>query len=210
MNVRITPAPLSGEIAAISSKSDAHRLLILAALSDGTTRIRLNQRSDDIDATVGCLRAMGAQIETGFNAIIVHGIRAFVKQPLLDCNESGSTLRFLLPVAAACCDAACFDGRGRLPERPIRELMQVMQSHGVCFSSDRLPFTISGHLNGGDYGLPGNVSSQYLTGLLLALPMAEKSSTVTLTTKLESAAYINITLSALRRFGIRVSVEGGV
>lgn len=210
MNVRITPAPLSGEIAAISSKSDAHRLLILAALSDGTTRIRLNQRSDDIDATVGCLRAMGAQIETGFNAIIVHGIRAFVKQPLLDCNESGSTLRFLLPVAAACCDSACFDGRGRLPERPIRELMRVMQPHGVCFSSDRLPFTISGRLNGGDYELPGNVSSQYLTGLLLALPMAEKSSTVTLTTKLESAAYINITLSALRRFGIRVSVESGV
>ncbi len=210
MNVRIAPKSLSGEIEAISSKSDAHRLLILAALSNETTRIRINQRSDDIDATIDCLRAMGAKIETGTDEIIVHGIRTFADDPLLDCKESGSTFRFLLPVAAACCKSARFVGSGRLPDRPIQELMQVMQSHGVCFSAERLPFAISGRLHGGNYELPGNVSSQYLTGLLLALPMVEESSTVRLTTKLESAAYVDITLSALTRFGIQVSSEDSI
>ncbi len=210
MNVRIEPKTLSGEIEAISSKSDAHRLLILAAFSDGTTRIRINQSSDDIDATIDCLRAMGAQIESSPNEIFVHGIRTFTDDPLLDCKESGSTFRFLLPVAAACCKSARFTGSGRLPDRPIQELMQVMQSHGVCFSAERLPFSISGRLHGGNYELPGNVSSQYLTGLLLALPMVEESSMIRLTTKLESAAYVDITLSALNRFGIQVSAQDGI
>jgi len=210
MNVRITPAPLSGEITAISSKSDAHRLLILSALSKGTTHIRLNQRSDDIDTTIGCLCAMGAQIESVSDGLVVHGIRTFSDDPLLDCGESGSTFRFLLPVAAACCDSARFTGRGRLPDRPIHELTRVMQSHGVRFSAGRLPFSISGRLRGGDFALPGNVSSQYLTGLLLALPLLNENSAVTLTTKLESAAYVDITLSALKRFGICVSVGNGV
>ena len=211
MNAIIAPAPLSGEIEAISSKSDAHRLLILAALSKGTTTlIRLNQRSDDIDATIGCLRAMGAQIDAAPDGIVVHGIRTFADNPLLDCNESGSTFRFLLPVAAACCDSARFAGHGRLPERPVRELLQTMRSHGVRFSADRLPFSITGRLGGGDYELPGDVSSQYLTGLLLALPTVDRNSVVTLTTKLASAAYVDITLSALSRFGIRASAEDGV
>jgi 3-phosphoshikimate 1-carboxyvinyltransferase len=210
MNVRIVPCPLSGEIEAISSKSDAHRLLILAALSDGTTHIRINQRSDDIDATIGCLCAMGAQIEVNPDEITVHGIRTFADDSLLDCRVSGSTFRFLLPVAAACCGSARFTGSGRLPDRPIRELTRVMQSHGVCFSAERLPFSISGRLHGGAYELPGNISSQYLTGLLLALPMAEERSTITLTTNLESAAYVDITLSALNRFSVRVSAEDGV
>jgi 3-phosphoshikimate 1-carboxyvinyltransferase len=210
MNVTIMPAPLSGEAEAISSKSDAHRLLILAAFSGETTRIRLNQRSNDIDATIDCLRAMGAQIEVGSDEILVHGIRTVADDPLLDCRESGSTFRFLLPVAAACCESARFTGSGRLPDRPIQELTQAMHAHGVCFSADRLPFSTSGRLCGGAFELPGNVSSQYLTGLLLALPFVKERSTVKLTTKLESAAYVDITLSALSRFGIRVSSQNGV
>ena len=206
MNATIHPAPLSGDIAAIASKSDAHRLLILAALSKGETKLAMERRSEDIDATIGCLRALGAEISLLPDGVCVNGIERVNENPLLDCGESGSTFRFLLPVAAALCEQARFVGGGRLPERPIGELMRAMEGHGVSFSAECLPFSTKGRLTGGDYSLPGNVSSQYLTGLLLALPLLPESSTITLTTKLESAAYVDITLHALRRFGISVLV----
>ena len=210
MIATITPAQLSGTIPAIASKSDAHRLLILAALSQGETRLRMEQRSEDIDATIDCLRALGALIEVLPDGVLVRGIEQPNENPLLDCGESGSTFRFLLPVAAALCVSARFTGGGRLPERPIGELMTVMQAHGVAFSAERLPSSTSGRLAGGAFSLPGNVSSQYLTGLLLALPLVAQDSTISLTTRLESAAYVDITLHALKRFGVRVSVENGV
>ncbi len=209
MNVTIRPAPLKGAVAAIPSKSDAHRLLILAALSAGETSIRMENRSEDIDATIGCLRALGAGIETTPDGVIVHGIEQTTQNPLLDCKESGSTVRFLLPVAAGLCDNARFTGGGRLPERPIGELMRAMEAHGVSFSADRLPFSISGRLTGGDYALAGNVSSQYLTGLLLALPTLNASSKISLTTPLESSGYVDITLGALKRFGVETGVKNG-
>ena len=207
MIARISPAQLGGTICAIASKSDAHRLLILAALSRGETRLKMEQRSEDIDATIGCLRALGALIEILPNGVLVRGIKRVNENPLLDCGESGSTFRFLLPVACALCECARYTGAGRLPERPIGELMHVMQSHGVAFSAGQLPFTTTGRLTGGDFSLPGNVSSQYLTGLLLALPLTGKDSTISLTTRLESAAYVDITLHALRRFGVQVNAE---
>ncbi|MEZ4509958.1 MAG: 3-phosphoshikimate 1-carboxyvinyltransferase, partial [Eubacteriales bacterium] len=204
MIARITPAQLGGTVAAIASKSDAHRLLILAALTRGETKLLMEKRSEDIDATISCLIALGATIEILPDGVAVRGIERVNENPLLDCGESGSTFRFMLPVACALCEQARFTGRGRLPERPIGELMRVMQAHGVAFSAERLPFTTTGKLAGGDYALPGNVSSQYLTGLLLALPFAKGDSTISLTTRLESAAYVDITLYALRRFGIQV------
>ena len=210
MIARITPAKLGGTIPAIASKSDAHRLLILAALSRGETLLRMEQRSEDIDATICCLRALGATIEVLPDGVLVRGIERVNENPLLDCGESGSTFRFLLPVACALCEHARFTGSGRLPERPIGELMRVMQSRGVAFSDKRLPFSTTGKLKGGDFALPGNVSSQYLTGLLLALPLTQQDSSITLTTHLESAAYVDITLHALRRFGVQVQVENGV
>ena len=210
MIARITPALLGGSIPAIASKSDAHRLLILAALSHGETRLIMEQRSEDIDATIDCLRTLGATIEILPEGVLVRGIEHPNENPLLDCGESGSTFRFLLPVAAVLCKQARFTGSGRLPERPIGELMHVMQAHGVAFSAERLPFTTTGRLTGGEFSLPGNVSSQYLTGLLLALPLTERDSTISLTTRLESAAYVEITLHALRRFGVRVRAGDGV
>ena len=207
MNAVIHPAPLSGSIAAIASKSDAHRLLILAALSQGETILKMEQRSEDIDATIGCLRALGAEISLLPDGVLVRGIERVNEDPLLDCGESGSTFRFLLPVAAALSAKARFVGSGRLPERPIGELMLAMEQHGVAFSADRLPFSTTGKLTGGAYTLPGNVSSQYLTGLLLALPLLDESSNITLSTKLESAAYVDITLHALKRFGVAVDVS---
>jgi 3-phosphoshikimate 1-carboxyvinyltransferase len=205
MNATIRPAPLTGEIAAIASKSDAHRLLILAALSKGKTHICMEQRSADIDATMDCLTALGAQDAAEPGGVSVIGMTRACENPLLDCGESGSTLRFLLPVAAAVCETARFTGGGRLPRRPIGELVRAMEAHGVAFSADRLPLSVTGKLLGGTYSLPGNVSSQYLTGLLLALPLLQQSSKIILTTRLESAAYVDLTLHALRRFGAEVT-----
>lgn len=209
MIARITPAQLGGTVAAIASKSDAHRLLILAALCRGETKLLMEKRSEDIDATISCLRALGATIEILPDGVAVRGIERVNENPRLDCGESGSTFRFMLPVACALCEQARFTGSGRLPERPIGELMRVMQAHGVAFSAERLPFETMGKLAGGDFALPGNVSSQYLTGLLLALPFAKGDSMISLTTRLESAAYVDITLYALQRFGIQVHLENG-
>ena len=207
MNIVIEPSPLKGEIAAIPSKSVAHRMLICAALADGPTTLRIPKTSDDIDATADCLRALGAAITVNNEDYIVEPIAQIENIPLLDCGESGSTLRFLLPVAAAAADRCRFDGHGRLPERPLSDLTDAMKEHGVSFDGEKLPFTIGGRLRGGIFRLPGNVSSQYITGLLLALPLCEEDSVIELTTALESASYIDITLSVLKTFGITVHCE---
>ena len=209
MIATLSPAKLSGTIPAIASKSDAHRLLILAALCRGETRLLLERRSEDIDATIACLNALGAKIVPVPDGVRVRGIERVNENPLLDCGESGSTFRFLLPVATALCQRARFTGSGRLPERPIGELMRVLRAHGVAFSAERLPFETAGRLAGGRFSLPGNVSSQYLTGLLLALPMLPQDSAISLTTRLESAAYVDITLHALSRFCVRVELRDG-
>jgi 3-phosphoshikimate 1-carboxyvinyltransferase len=209
MNLSITPSLLGGELAAIPSKSDAHRVLILAALSNGTTQVEINRLSDDIQTTIDCLLALGAEILRTPDALIVRGISVLNEHPELDCRESGSTLRFLLPVAAVRGVNARFTGSGRLPERPIGALMEAMRRHGVRFSAEQLPFSIEGRLSGGEYALPGNVSSQYLTGLLLALPLAKEDSILKLTTKLESAAYVEMTLRTLRSFGAVIYEHNG-
>jgi len=204
VQVTIVPGLLSGELPAIPSKSDAHRLLICAALSGRPTKLNLSQSSEDIGATMGCLRALGAEFSRDGDVITVSPIKTPAENPLVDCGESGSTLRFLLPVASALCKPARFIGKGRLPERPIAHLAGEMKKHGVSFSADKLPFEISGRLTGGTYSLPGNVSSQYITGLLLALPILSGDSTLNLASKLESSAYVKMTLSALERFGVKV------
>ncbi len=211
MDLRIYPRPLQGTVQAVSSKSDAHRLLILAALAGGEpTEIELPQISGDIECTLACLQALGAVIERSGGRIAVTPPYRYNPAPALYCGESGSTLRFLLPVAAAFCGGGSFSGGGRLPERPLGELVQAMKKRGVAFSQDRLPFTISGKLPAGEYVLPGNVSSQYITGLLLALPALSGDSFIRLTGRLESSAYVQMTLAALRRFGINVDrLEGG-
>ncbi|MGI6151104.1 MAG: 3-phosphoshikimate 1-carboxyvinyltransferase [Christensenellales bacterium] len=204
MNVTVTPAPLGGTIAAIPSKSDAHRLMICAALADKPTELALSQSSEDIDATIGCLRALGAKLEWVGSSLRISPIETPASFPILDCGESGSTLRFLLPVAAALCQQAQFIGSGRLPERPLSQLIAALKPHGVAFSAEKLPLITTGRLQSGEFTLPGNVSSQYVTGLLLALPMLSGDSRITLTTLLESAAYVDITLSALEKFGVAV------
>ncbi len=204
MNVTIQPRKLSGTVNAIASKSYAHRIITAAALADKPTKIYLNTTSEDIEATKSCIKQLGAVIEEGDGYIIVSPIKTDNVKPVLDCNESGSTARFLLPVASVLCNEFTMTGKGRLPERPFTPLIEQMRKKGVLISSDTIPLTAKGRLSGGAYEIAGNISSQYITGLMLALPLCKADSTITLTSELESAAYIDITLSVLEQFGIKI------
>ncbi len=203
MKIQVSPSIISGTISAIPSKSDAHRLIIASLLSEAPTEIALKSSSDDIDATLSCVKELGADITRTPDSVMV-SVSGSVSSPTLDCSESGSTLRFILPVASALCDEVSFTGHGRLPDRPIKELLDAMRKNGAEFNSDRLPITKRGRLHSGVYELPGNVSSQYITGLLFALPLLDGDSQIKLTTSLESSPYIDITLSALEKFGIEI------
>lgn len=206
MDIRITPRLLSGKTAAITSKSDAHRCLICAALCSGGTEVVINDSNRDIEATAECLKALGARIEREGSVFKVFGIEKLPQKTVLNCGESGSTLRFILPVAAALGARAEIIGCGRLPERPLSPLVERMTEHGVAFSDNRLPIVISAKLTAGRFELPGNISSQYITGLLLALPMLDGDSEIMLTTRLESAGYIEMTIRTLSLFGIEITV----
>lgn len=204
MNIVITPSPLSGAVRVPASKSAAHRLLIAAALADGPTRIAISAMNRDIEATAACLRALGAGIEAEGETLKVSPVADIPSEVTLDCGESGSTLRFLLPVAAALGAQATFIGHGRLPQRPNAPLAEALRAHGAVIDNDLLPMTVSGPLTGGLWTLPGDVSSQYVTGLLFALPLLDGDSAIRLTTPLTSATYVDMTLQALRQFGIRI------
>ena len=204
MDIRISPSRLSGRIAAISSKSDAHRALICAALSDAPTELFLNGSSIDIETTIRCLQSLGAAFDVSQNSICVRPIKRAAQAATLDCAESGSTLRFLLPVAAALGCAANFTGQGRLPERPVSPLKEELEAHGCRLDRAHLPIALSGQLQSGVFPLPGNISSQFLTGLLLCFPLLPEGGEIALTTALESAGYVEMTMQTMRRFGIDV------
>ena len=202
MRVTVHPGMLSGVVQAPPSKSHAHRLLICAALACGETVLEGAGTSRDIEATARCLNALGAQIAPEGSALRVRPIRTARRGAALDCGESGSTLRFLLPLAALFdCDAT-LTGQGRLPQRPNGPLIEAMRVHGARFAGQGLPLTVSGGLRGGEYHLPGDVSSQYFTGLLLALPLLKEDSALIADTPLESTPYIDLTLDAMRAFGV--------
>ena len=209
MNIRLSPKILKGVVNAPASKSEAHRILICAALCDEPTKIynlNLSNLNDDIRATVNCLKALGAEFEFADDFILVKPINKvnINNTPELDCNESGSTLRFMLPVACALYDKVKFTGRGRLPERPLDDLLSVMNAHGVKFSGYKLPFETQGKLRAGEFQIRGDVSSQYITGLLLAMPLLKDEAKITLTSSLKSADYVNITLKVLQDFNINI------
>lgn len=210
MEVTISPGRLAGKVAVPGSKSMAHRGLIAAALADGPSRIQNATPSGDIEATVRCLTALGAEIRREGEDLEVTPLhRRWRERIVLPCGESGSTLRFLLPVAAALGAPARFTGEGRLPERPLGPLGETLIRGGAELSGFQLPLEVAGRLRPGEYRLPGDVSSQYVTGLLLALPLLEGDSSIRLTTPLESAGYVRMTLQVLAQFGIQVSPEEG-
>lgn len=211
MNICIKPSTLKGNIDAISSKSFAHRILICAAFADGPTEIFVNTMSDDIVATIDCIKAMGASASYSIaeKKLTVTPVVKVSDTVSMCANESGSTARFLLPVAAAVFENVTLEGKGRLVERPFLPLVREMKKNGCSCDRDLLPITTSGLLKSGEYFLEGNISSQYLSGLLMALPLVSDggTSTITLTSPLESKNYIDITLEVMKNFGAHVTVE---
>lgn len=186
MDVKVYPSRLAGEIRAVDSKSAAHRAIFAAALCQRLPELTIRDSSDDIRASLGAARA----IREGRGEI--------------DCAECGATLRFALPVAAALGRTARFTGRGRLPERPIAPLVRALAAHGCAFSAERLPLELSGQLASGVFELPGNISSQFVSGLLLALPALPGGGEIRLISPLESAGYVDLTRAVLADFGIAV------
>lgn len=205
-------APLNGEIQLPSSKSMAHRAILAAALSGATCSVAGVDDNADIRATLGAIAGLGIaytydpaekMVELGRFPEERPGPQAGIP---VDCGESGSTLRFAIPIFAALGKSAVFVGHGKLPERPIGIYRALLTTHGVTVkTAGGLPFQMEGQLRGGVFMLPGNVSSQFVTGLLFALPLLAEDSEILLTTPLESAAYVNLTLQVLRDFGITVT-----
>ena len=205
MILELQPGKLKGTVEAIASKSDAHRALICAAFADAPCSLKISTTSKDIEATAEVLRAFGADIEQSDDLYKVIPSKYRALKCTADCNESGSTLRFLLPVAAAVGGEVLFTGSGRLPLRPMTELCKTLQDNGISFvqhSENFLPLTLSGKLNGKSFKLPGNISSQYISGLLFASAVSG-GGTIRLTSNLESASYVEITRHVLEKFGVK-------
>lgn len=206
MNVRIKPSKLIGRVNAPSSKSFSHRMLIAAALAGGVSEISNISASEDIDATVGALTALGAKIFREGNTYTVMGIKTPAASAVIDCRESGSTMRFIIPIAAALGCSCEFHGRGKLPERPITPYIRELGKNGAVITKTEgvMPFTMNGTLKGGDYVLEGDISSQFISGLLFALPLCSGNSVIRLASRLESKPYADMTVEALSRFGISI------
>lgn len=208
MNVKVS-GTLSGTVVLPASKSQAHRLLICSALSGEKGRLECSSLNDDIEITVSCLNALGADIRYENNFFDIVPIDRPVPGAALQCVESGSTLRFLLPVAAVLGADAVFDGHQRLARRPLSPLYEQIKAHGVALGeAGRFPLTCKGRLTGGSYSMVGNVSSQFISGLLFALPLAGEDSHLQITGPVESRSYIDMTVHALETFGIVVTRTG--
>ena len=205
MDIKITPSKLKGKLTVPPSKSISHRMLICAALSDGTTHIDNLLECMDSHATINALRALGAKIEGENGIYTVNGLSSPSATASVDCFESGSTLRFMIPIFSAFGCEAQFTGKGKLPERPITPLIQPMTDNGAHFETLSMPYKVSGKLHGGKYYIDGSVSSQFITGLLFALSVLGGDSEIILTSHLESKPYVNITIDCMRQFGVEIA-----
>ena len=206
MDVRIEPRRLAGAVTPPPSKSMAHRLIIAAALGSGVSTVRNVAMSQDIQATLRCITALGGQWEQPSEDLLtIHGFGgkspASGELPLLDCGESGSTLRFFIPIALAAAGGGVFTGRGRLMERPQKPYFDLFDERGIFHEQTDGVLTVRGRLTPGEYRLAGNVSSQFFTGLLFALTLLDGDSAIVSTTALESSDYISMTLEAMAQAG---------
>ena len=196
MNVTILPGTLKGAVTPPSSKSQTHRAVLALMLAQGEGKLSNLAVSEDIQATQDCVDALKSGHPAQADGL-----------PLLDCGESGSTLRFLIPVALAVRGGGHFIGRGRLMERPQGPYIRLFEEKGILWKQEGACLTVAGQLEPGVYALPGNVSSQFITGLLYALPLLPGDSRIVLTTPLESRGYVDMTLDMLRRFDIKVEEQ---
>jgi 3-phosphoshikimate 1-carboxyvinyltransferase len=203
--VKIDKSFLSGDYYAVPSKSESHRAIIAASLANGVSYINNIALSQDVLATIKCMMKLGAEITVKDKSLVIRGTSSKHLIEDLDCVESGSTLRFLMPIAAALGTTATFLGQGNLPHRPIVDYLTVFRKHNIDVKTHGgLPLTIKGQLTSGKYEIKGNISSQYISGLLMALPLLKGDSEIILTTPLQSANYVDMTLKTLSQFGIKI------
>ncbi len=204
----IKPKLLKGNIVVPSSKSLGHRGIIAAALSRGISRVDNIQLSKDIEATMELMKELGAVVNIEDQNLYIDGRKMFSYEKKLDlrCRESGSTLRFLIPLALTKDGDYIFHGEGKLISRPLEPYYEIFEEKGIKYSreEDGLPLKVSGKLTSGTYRVRGDISSQFITGLLFSLPILEGNSRIQITTKLESKGYIDLTLDILKDFGIEI------
>ena len=210
MTVTVNPSVARGAVRAAPSKSMAHRLLICAALAEGESTVTGVGESEDVRATLACLHALGAEYSLCGDTVHIRGINPFSAKPdgPLFCNESGSTLRFLIPLALLSGKTVMFRGAASLFRRPMSVYEKLCGERGLIFSTDEDSAVCKGPLCAGEYRVAGNVSSQFISGLLFALPLLSGDSTIRITPPLESRPYIDLTVTALAAFGVRVSWLG--
>lgn len=209
-SVKIIPSQLEGNIEIPASKSLCHRAVICAALAQGESNIDNVVLSQDISATCSGMKALGAEIEI-INEDSIDNLKLKVKggdlnvvNDSIDCIESGSTLRFLIPIALINGGKIVFKGRGKLVTRPLQSYYDIFKKQNISYSLENgaLPLTVNGILKNGVFELPGNISSQFISGLLFALPLLDGDSKIVITTELESKGYVDLTLDMLRKFGV--------
>ena len=205
MKIGIKPSTLCGEIIAPPSKSIAHRFLICGALSRGECRINGVSESEDMKATIGCLSSLGVNVQRESNTVTIFCGLNPKKEVTLDCIESGSTLRFMIPVALASgADKITFKGSERLIARGVEVYEEVFADKGVRIEKDKNEIVVSGTLESGNYVLRGDVSSQYVTGLMLSLATLNSDSTIEILPPVESRPYIDMTIAVLEKFGVKI------
>lgn len=200
----INPSKAKGSITAPPSKSMAHRHMICAALADGRSSINNIDLSEDIKATIDCISQLGCRTEIENNSITIERKGKVSDNPVFRCNESGSTLRFFIPIALVLCNKARFEGSDVLMTRPLSVYEDICREQGIRFERKNGGIEIEGKLTNNDFKVPGNISSQFITGLLFALPLLEEDSSIELTESVESRPYIDMTIQVLGEFGIKV------
>ncbi len=209
MQVTVTPSRGQGAVTAPPSKSMAHRALLCGALAGNSTVHRLSY-SKDVEATLHCLAALGVTITREGDRVELSALNlaAVPSGAMLPCNESGSTLRFFLPLCMAAGVPVTLTGSERLFQRPLTVYQQLAEKQGIAFETTSTAVTVCGRLRGGDYTVPGDVSSQFISGLLFVLPLLQEDSRLTVTGRFESESYVGLTVAMLEAFGITVTREG--
>ena len=206
MNVIVKPKKLSGNVIIPPSKSLSHRAIIAAGLASGKSIISNVLYSKDIKATIGAMRACGATIIEHPTSLEIYGSKVVRKENIIDAYESGSTIRFMIPIALVCPEKITFIGHNHLVKRPLDTFFEIFDKEQIPYKygNDYLPLEVNGGLKPGKFEIRGDISSQFITGLLYALPMLDKDSQIHITTNLESKGYIDLTLDILHKFGIEI------
>lgn len=207
MKVKIYPSKCSGQIVIPPSKSMGHRAIICASLASGRSVIKNVAYSDDIKTTIEGMRKLGAEIEENGDILIIDGIKDItrISDEIINCNESGSTLRFFIPIFSLTGKKITFLGKNRLLKRPQKIYEDIFKEQKLHYFHDETKIEIEGRLKAGTYVVDGNISSQFISGLLFTLPLLEGDSKIKIKPPFESASYIELTLEMLRRYGIEIS-----